>query len=75
MGLLDRLREGLQMIHPRRRDPAVVHQTAEAAVDVRTNGRLLREIRGLQGELERSRPSKQHLQGDAAWGSKNSSSA
>ena len=74
MGLLDRLREGLRVINPRRMDPAVAHQTTTAATDVRTNGRLLREIRGLQGELERARTSKQPPQGDAAWGSNSSSS-
>lgn len=73
MGLRDRLRKGWQrMFEGRRRDPAVVHQTTEAAIDVRTNGRLLREIRGIQDELERARSSKQHRQGDAAWDSKRS---
>lgn len=73
MGLLERLRKGLHMLPTRRKDPAVVTQTAEAAQEVRTAGRLLREIRGLQGELERSRPGKHH-QGDAAWGSNSRSS-
>lgn len=72
MGLTERLGKGLRMFVPRHRDPEVAAQMTEAAVDVRESGRLLREIRGLQGELERSRPSKR--QGDAStWGSKHSS--
>ena len=68
----DVIMEGLHVL-PRRRDPAVVAQTTEAATKVLTAGRLLREIQGLQGELERSRPTKR--QGDATtWGSNSSSS-
>lgn len=72
MGLLERLRKGLRMIGPSRRDPAVAKQITQAAVDVRESGRLFREIRGLQGELERTRPSKHR--GDATWDSNSPSS-
>lgn len=72
--LLGRLREVIPMLDRRRRDPDVARQVAESADDLRTNGRLLREIRGLQGELERARPSKKQHQGAAPWGSNKPSS-
>lgn len=68
MSLLGRLRKELGM--DRRQDPAVAKQIADAAHDVRESGRLLREIRAVQGELERSRPSHR----EKPWASKSSSS-
>lgn len=70
MRIADRLREVLRMTT--RRDPEVTDQVRQAAQAVRTNSRLVREVRAIQGQLERSRPSL-HQQGDASWHSKGSS--
>lgn len=71
--MLDSLRQGLQKLTRQERDPEVAKQVREAAKTIRINSRLLREVRAIQGELERPRPSLRR-RGAAPWDSKGSSS-
>ena len=56
------------MVKPRR-DPEIVRQMTEAATEHRTQGRLLREIRALQGEIEHATQKPREAENQQSWGS------
>jgi hypothetical protein len=60
--MLSKLRRKLMPGRPER-DPEVVERVHEAAMQVRENSRLLREIRAVQGELQ-ARPNEK---GKGPW--------